>query len=123
MCFINTDIILNQFIYKTVMMEEHLLQKLVKHGEPKPSFNIIVIANTAKLQIVLHPPLVFTADGSSSHYEMALVELETYYSFPNIKPTNNCMNISIDKGVAWKSIKIPIGCYEIKAINKLLPRC
>ena len=30
------------------------------------------------------------------------------------------MKISIDKGVVWKSIKIPIGCYEIKALNKLL---
>ena len=32
------------------------------------------------------------------------------------------MKVSIDKGVTWKSIKIPIGCYEIKVINKLLQR-
>ena len=32
------------------------------------------------------------------------------------------MKISIDKEVSWKSITIPIGCYEINAINKLLQR-
>ena len=32
------------------------------------------------------------------------------------------MKISIDKDVTWKSITISIGCYEIKAMNKLLQR-
>ena len=50
------------------------------------------------------------------------MKLETYYSFPNINATNNSVNISIDKGVTWKSIKIPISCYEIKAINDVLQR-
>ena len=101
-------------------MEEHL-QKLVEHAEPKASYNIIITGNTSRLQTVFNPPLLF-AGGSSCHCEMALLKLETYYSFPNIKATNNCMKISIDKGVAWKSIKIPIGCYVIKPINKLLQR-
>ena len=86
-------------------MEQHL-QKLVEHAEAKPSYNIIVTGNTSRLQTVFNPPLVF-AGGPSCHYEMTLIKLETYYSFPNIKATNNCMTI-------------PIGCYEIKAINKLL---
>ena len=30
---------------------------------------------------------------------MALIKLETYYSFPNIEATNNCMKIRIDKGM------------------------
>ena len=32
------------------------------------------------------------------------------------------MKISIDKGVTWKLISIPIGCYEISAINRTLQR-
>ena len=100
-------------------MEEHL-QKLVEHAEPKPRYNIIVTGSTSKLQTVFSPPLVFA--GGSCHYEMALMRLETYYSFPNINGRNNTVHISIDKGSTWKSIKIPIGCYEIKAINKVLQR-
>ena len=101
--------------------EEHL-QKLVEHVEPKSSYNIIVTGNTSRLRTVFNPPLVFA--GGSCHYEMALLKLETYYSFPNISATNNSVNISIyrDKGVAWKSIKVPIGCYGIKAINDVLQR-
>ena len=46
--------------------------------------------------------------------------LETCYSFPNINATNNCVKISIDNGISWKLITIPIGCYEINAINDVL---
>ena len=100
-------------------MAEHL-QKLVEHAQPKPSYNIIVMGGTSRLRTVFNPPLVF-ADGSC-HYEMALMKLETYYSFPNINAKNNSVNISIDKGVTWKSIQVPIGCYEIRAINNILQR-
>ena len=94
-------------------MEEHL-QKLVEHAEPKASYNIIVTGNTSRMQTVFNPPLVI-AGGSSCHYEMALVKLETYYSFPNIKATNNCMKISIDKGVSWKSQ------YQLDATKSMQP--
>ena len=80
---------------------EEPLQKLVEHAEPKASYNIVT-GNTSRLQTVFNPPLVF-AGGSSCHYEMALIKLETYYSFPNIKATNNCMKISIDKGASWNT--------------------
>ena len=60
------------------------------------------------------------AGGPLCHYEKALMKLETYYSFPNIATRNNCVKISIDKGTLWKpNNKIPIGCYEIDAINTL----
>ena len=43
--------------------------------------------------------------------------LETYYSFPNIDASNNHLKVSLDDGKTWMDIHIPIGCYEIKAIN------
>ena len=49
-------------------------------------------------------------------YELALVNLETYYSFPNIDNTNNTFRFSDDKH-KWTTVTIPIGCYEIYAIN------
>ena len=44
------------------------------------------------------------------------------WHFPNINVTKFSVNISIDKGVTWKNIKIPIGCNGIKAINDVLQR-
>ena len=50
-------------------------------------------------------------------YEIALVNLETYYSFPNIDETNNVFVYSPDNGNSWVKIKIPKGSYEIDDIN------
>ena len=99
-------------------MEEHL-QKLVEHARPKPTFNIIVTGKSSRLHTRFNPPLVFP-DVPSCYYEMALFKLETYYSFPNIDASNNRVKIRIDG--EWKNIQIPIGCYEIEAINAELQR-
>ena len=100
-------------------MEEHL-QKLVQHAEPKPSYNIIVSGKSSRLRTRFNPPLVFPS-VPSCYYEMALLRLETYYSFPNIDATKNCVKVRIGaKG--WKTIKLRVGCYEIDAVNKELQR-
>ena len=100
------------------MMEEHL-QKLVEHAKPKPTFSIIVSGKSSRVQTHFNPPLVFP-DVPSCYYEMALFKLETYYSFPNIDATNNCVKVRV--GDVWKTLKIPVGCYEIGAINRELQR-
>ena len=53
-------------------------------------------------------------------YEIALVNLETYYSFPNIDDTNNVFVYSPDNGNSWVKIKIPIGSYEIDDLNNTI---
>ena len=45
------------------------------------------------------------------------MNLETYYSFPNIDETNNVFIYSPDNGNSWVKIKIPEGSYEIDDIN------
>ena len=65
------------------------------------------------------PPLEFPP---SSRYEMALTSLETYYSFPNIDASNNRLKVSLDDGKTWMDIRMPTGCYEIRAINNELQR-
>ena len=45
------------------------------------------------------------------------VNLETYYSFANIRKGNNSFKWSIDEGKTWTLLHIPTGCYELKAIN------
>ena len=121
MCYINvrahhTDTFM---LWAASIMEEHL-QKLVKHAGSKPRYNSIVTGNKSRLETVFTPPWVFA--GGSCNYEMPLMKLDTYYAFPNIKATNNCVKISIDKGASWKIITIPSGCYEINEINDVLQR-
>jgi len=53
---------------------------------------------------------------------MALVNLETYYSFPNIDSVNNNFRYSPDNGLTWLDIDIPEGCYEITNINNYVLR-
>ena len=101
------------------MMMEEQLRKLVEYAEPKPKSLICVSGNTSRLKTSFIPPLEFP---SSYRYEIALTSLETYYSFPNINTSNNHVKISFDEGKSWLDIHIPIGCYEIEAINNELQR-
>ena len=48
------------------------------------------------------------------------MNLETYYSFPNINDTNNVFVYSHDQGVTWTKIKIPTGSYEINDLNNTI---
>ena len=47
-----------------------------------------------------------------------MVNLETYYSFANIREgDNNSFKWSADGGKTWTILHVPTGCYELKAIN------
>ena len=48
------------------------------------------------------------------------MNLDTYYSFPNIDETNNVFVYSPDNGNSWVKIKIPVGSYEIDDINNTI---
>lgn len=98
---------------------EELLRKLVEYAEPKPKALICVSGNTSRVKTSFIPPLEFP---SAHRYEIALTSLETYYSFPNIDASNNHIKISFDGGKSWLDIHIPVGCYEIEAINNVLQR-
>lgn len=58
----------------------------------------------------------------AKQYEMALVNLETYYSFPNIDATNNNFRYSPDNGATWYDINISEGIYEITDIDEYVKR-
>ena len=80
---------------------------------------LLVSSDSSRIITTFNPPLVFPERCS---YEMALTRLETYYSSANITETNNKLKISFDGGKVWTDIEIPVGCYEIYAINKTLQR-
>ena len=98
-------------------MEVDLLKQIAKNTEHKTSFQIIVSGNESKFTTRLNPTLQLDRD---KEYEIALVNPETYYSFPNIDQTNNVFVYSPDNGNSWFKIKIPEGSYEIDNINNTI---
>ena len=80
----------------------------------KDSSTIVVSGGSASVQTVFIP-LLYLKNGRD--YELAMVNLETYYSFANIRADNNSLKWSGDGGKTWTALHIPTGCYELKAIN------
>jgi hypothetical protein len=80
------------------------------------SFNLLLSATITEwsqhLSIYLDPK-----KQPKKHYVAALVNLETYYSIPNIESANNSFVYSMDSGANWKTLTIPEGSYELLAFN------
>ena len=107
--------------YTWVAMENYLsgtsyLQQIVTNTAIKKNFQVILTGTNSHLETSFVPPL--DLNGST---ELALVSLETYFSFPNIDDTNNRIKVFLNDSI-WADIRIPIGCYELDAINKDLQR-
>ena len=94
-----------------------LLEQIVKNTTHKTSFQIIVSDNKSDFNTRFNPKIELDRDKV---YEISLVNLETYYSFPNIDETNNVFVYSPDNGNSWVKIKIPEGSYEIDDINNTI---
>ena len=95
------------------------MEKVERNTDPKSSFYILLSKKSAKIRTRYNPLIELDA---SKKYEMALINLETYYSFPNIDATNNHFRYSPDGGDTWFDVNIPEGCYEITDINDYLQR-
>ena len=98
-------------------MEVELLEQIVKNTTHKTSFQIIISNDKSNFNTRFNPKLELDREKV---YEIALVNLETYYSFPNIDETNNIFVYSPDNGNSWVKIKIPEGSYEIDDINNTI---
>ena len=82
-------------------MEVDLLKRIVKNTEHKTSFQTIVSDSELRFKTRFNPKLQLDRD---KEYKIALVNLETYYSFPNIDESNNVN--SPNNGNSWEKIKI-----------------
>ena len=69
----------------------------------------MVSENSKKIKTTFYPLLDL---DKTRKYEMALVHLETYYSFSNIDSSNNVFRYSPD-GSQWVDIRIPEGSYDL----------
>ena len=95
------------------------MENVERNTDPKSSFYILVSEKSSKFRTRYNPLIDLDV---RKKYEMALVNLETFYSFPNISATNNNFRYSPDDGDTWVDIDIPEGCYEIADINEYLQR-
>ena len=98
-------------------MEVKLLERIANNTDHKTSFQIILSSDKTNFNTRFNPKLEL---DEKKKYEIALVNLETYYSFPNIDETNNTFVYSPDNGNSWEKIKIPEGSYEIDDINNAI---
>ena len=94
---------------------EHCTKEVLVRTKPKYSFTNVVSDNSANIQTTFNSPLHLRANRN---YELAMVNLETYYSFANIREgDNNSFKWSVDGGKTWTILHVPTGCYELKDIN------
>ena len=70
---------------------ENLLKQIVNNTEPKKSFSIVVSDNKVRFKTWFKPPIQLDKKKDN---ETALINLETYYPFPNIDRSYNCFSYS-----------------------------
>ena len=93
---------------------EQLLEQIVENTKPKTGICFVVSGKNSNIITRFNPSLEL---AEKSNYEIALINLETYYSFPNITAKNNIFRYSIDNGKNWNDIIIRAGSYELNQIN------
>ena len=96
---------------------ENLLKQIVNNTEPKRSFSIVVSDNETRFKIWFKPPIKL---DKNKDYEIALINLETYYSFLNIDRSNNCFTYSPGANTPCVDIIIPEGSYNVEDINQFI---
>ena len=98
---------------------ENLLKQIVNNTEPKRSFLIVVSDNKTRLETWFMPLIQL---DKKKDYEIALINLETYYSFLNIDRSNNCFSYSPSANAPWFDIIIQGGSYHVEDINEFIHR-
>ena len=98
---------------------EDLLKQIVNNTEPKRSFSIVVSDNKTRFKTWIKTPIQL---DKKTDYEIALINLETYYSFPNRDRSNNCFSYSPGANAPWDDIIIQEGSYHVEDINEFIQR-
>ena len=79
------------------------------------SSTIVVSDSNSDIHTLFSPPINLHTDRD---YELAMVNLETYYSFANIRDTNNCLKCKGKGDKEWCLVCVPVGGYELKDISE-----
>ena len=103
----------------TKMDNSELLKQIVNNAEPKRSFSIVVSDNTTRFKTWFKPLI---QPDKKKDYEIALINLETYYSFPNIDRSNNYLTYPLGPTAPWFDIIISEGSFHVEDINEFIHR-
>ena len=98
-------------------MDNHL-KEIVNNTEPKWSFSIVVSDNKTRFKTWFKLRIQL---DKKKDYEIALINRETCYSFPNIDRSNKCFTYSLNVPL-WIDILIPEGSYHVDDINEFIQR-
>ena len=110
-------------------MNSKILEQIERNTSPKTSTQTVVSDNLTRIKTTFHPPLEL---DSAQKYEMALVNLETYYGFPNIFDENNVFRYApgfvevtrsggrgdsdasgTSRQRQWVELQLPEGSYDL----------
>ena len=98
---------------------ETLLKKIANNTEPKRSSSIVVSDNKTRFKTWFKPHIQL---NKKRDYEIALINLETDYSFLNIYRSHNCFSYSPGANASWFDIIIPEDSYHVEDINEFIHR-
>ena len=82
-------------------MNTEILEKIERNTSPKTSTQTVVSENSTKIKTTFNPPIEL---DRTRKYEMALGNLETYYSFPNLSDENNISDI-LQVSLRWGEVR------------------
>ena len=94
-------------------------EQISRNTSPKDSFSVVISTNGSHIKTRFNPTLALKKDGT---YEVALMNLETYYSFPNITKKNNVLVLEKNSTRKKEILNIPIGVYELSEINTYIKK-
>ena len=90
------------------------MKEVLARTKPKVSFTLVVSDSSAKIQSTFNPLYL----QANHNYKLTMVNLETYYSFANIREGDkNSFKWSVDDGNTWTTLHVPRVGYELNAIN------
>ena len=96
---------------------KQLLNQIENNTEPKRSFLIVVSDNETRFKTWFKQPIQL---DKKNDYERAFINLETYYSFPNVDNSNNCFTYSPGLKALWYNIIIPEGSYHVADTDEFI---
>ena len=98
---------------------ENVLKQMVNNIEPKRSISIVVTDNKTRFKTWFKPLIQL---DKKKDYEIALINLDTSYSFQSKDRSNNCFTYSPNLNPLWCDIIIPEGIYHVEDINEFIQR-
>ena len=98
---------------------ENLLKQIVYNTQLRRSFSIVVSDNKTRFKTWFKPSIQL---DEKKDYEIVLINLETYYSFPNIDRSKNRFTYSPSLDPLWFDIIISEGSYHVEDSNEFIQR-